>query len=303
MLIFNRIYQPLTSRPFLCNQSYMEYQPCELLRPYVSCYWVSDVRYMNAGGETVFVVPDTCMDIIVRVNHTKQVINGYLCGIQDYMFETQEQKSAEDISCFAVRFYFWGAHLFLDLDYGEIKNQSLPLNMLGREWDQLFERFFEVSSTQGRIGLMENFLLGRLNQIKLNHNLFNSFQYMLMHPGTSSIKDICDCSCISQRQMERLYQQHIGLSLKRVSNLVRYQKVWREMVTSCHFNVHDAVHRFGYTDQAHLLKEFKRFHGVTPTKAREIAYNSMSNSYNTTPGFFDKIQNIKPMEDIYNEDA
>jgi len=236
---------------------------------------VSDNRYINAGSETVFVVPDTCMDIIVRVNHTRQEIRGYLCGIQDHMFETQEKMSSEEVSTFAVRFHFWGAHLFVDLNYGEIRNQSLPLNELGREWNRLFERFLEVTSIPERMRLMEIFLLKRLNVIRVNHNLFNSIHHMLLHPGISTVKDICDSSCVSQRQMERLYQQNIGLSLKRVSNLVRYQNVWQEMLSTYHYDIHDMIHRYGYTDQAHLLKEFKRFHGVTPTKAREIAYNSI----------------------------
>ena len=38
----------------------------------------------------------------------------------------------------------------------------------------------------------------------------------------------------------------------------------------------DAVERFGYTDQSHLLREFKRFHGIPLTQARRIALGDVA---------------------------
>ena len=58
---------------------------------------------------------------------------------------------------------------------------------------------------------------------------------------------------------------------KKIASLVRYQNVWREIVTSESFNAQNAVYRYGYTDQAHLLKEFRRFHGTNPEGAKKIA--------------------------------
>ena len=85
------------------------------------------------------------------------------------------------------------------------------------------------------------------------------------------MKEICEYSCVSQRQMERLFLKEVGLPIKRIAGMVRYQNVWREMVSSKEFNIQDAVYRYGYTDQAHLLKEFRRFHGMAPEEARRIA--------------------------------
>lgn len=34
------------------------------------------------------IIPDTCVDVIVRVNHTKQKVTGYLCGLQDRPFSS-----------------------------------------------------------------------------------------------------------------------------------------------------------------------------------------------------------------------
>jgi len=273
MFTFDKIYQPLTARPFLSNQSYSEYQSCKALQPYIACYWV-DAEEKKKDGKAikeVLVIPDTCMDIIIRVNHTKQIINGYLCCIQDQPFLAASGESEDVVTCFAIRFYFWAVNLFFNLNFKNTCNQMIDLADIGCEWKTLFQPFFYLTTVKERITWVENFLLIKLSEIEINPNLFNSIQQILTASGRASVKDICNCSCVSQRQLERLFQQEIGLPLKRISRLVRYQNVWREMVLSEHFDIQDAVCRYHYTDQAHLLNEFKRFHGVSPEEARKIA--------------------------------
>jgi len=269
MLTFNQIYHPLTSRPFLANRMYMEYPPCKLLRPYIACFWTADGQ--APGHPEVLVIPDTCMDIIVRVNHTRQKIDGYLCGMQDRPFVAAAKEQQEKVTSFAIRFFFWSAHLFLNCNFNEIRNLKVPLKDLGAAWTALFEPFFYQTSLTERICLTEAFLMKRLNQVEINADLYNSIQHLLQNCGRSPVNDICAYSSVSQRQMERLYRQYVGLPPKRVSSLIRYQNVWHEMISSPVFNIQDAVARYGYTDQAHLLKDFKRFHGITPTEARRVA--------------------------------
>lgn len=272
MLSFHKRYHPLTSRPYLSNHTYTEHQPCEGLLPYIACYWTTD-RSIGAGQEKskVLVIPDTCMDVIIRINHTRQSLTGYLCSIQDEPFLSIEDENGDIVTCFAVRFHFWAAHLFLKLNFNETRNQLLELDEFDKGWRAVFESFFYRKTTKERINLIEEFLLKRIESPDLNANLFNSIRQLLHVPGQMSISDICAYSCVSQRQMERLFLQNIGLPPKRVYRLIRYQCVWNDMVRLSNFDIQDEVHRYGYSDQAHLLKEFKRFHGVTPTEARKIA--------------------------------
>lgn len=273
MLSFHNHYRPLTSRPYLSNHTYKEFKPCMKLRPYIACYWTAEGN-AGAGEGKVLVIPDTCMDVIIRVNHTRQSVTGYLCGIQDEPFLTAGSENADMVTCFAVRFHFWASHLFLKLNYNEARNHFIDLCDLGKEWQIVAESFFYLKSSAERIDQVEQFLLKQIEGPDLNADLFNSIQQMLYTPGRASIRDICAYSSISQRQMERLFLQNIGLSPKRLYCLLRYQRIWHDMVWSDSFDIQDEVHRYGYSDQSHLLKEFKRFHSVTPMEALEIARNS-----------------------------
>lgn len=274
MLDFHEKYHPITSRPFLSGELYTEYQPCGLLRPYLCCYWSADRCTGRGANREVLVIPDTCMDIIIYINHTKQTISGNLSSIQNEPFISVSREAADRVSVFAVRFYFWAAHLFLNLDFKDIRNQSLELTNLGSEWNGLFKPFFYFRSMEEKINWVERFLLKKLEDVNQNSNLFLSFQQIVSGNGGRTVRDICECSTISQRQMERQFLQTVGLPMKRIANLVRYQNVWKDMVMSKQFDIQDAVYRYGYTDQSHLLKEFKRFHGITPEEAKRIAYEN-----------------------------
>lgn len=63
--------------------------------------------------------------------------------------------------------------------------------------------------------------------------------------------------------MERLFHEYIGMTPKKLSNLVRYQCLWRDIVSQSHFNILDAVYKYGYTDSSHLKREFKRYHSMS----------------------------------------
>lgn len=272
MLRFSSIYHPLTSRPFLSDCSYQEYSSCEALRPYIACYWTTGV--VGDGEKEVLVIPDTCVDLIIDVDHERQMISGRLCGIQDQPYRSVRKDNGDKISCFAIRFYFWSASLFFSLDFKDARNHFIDLLDLGREWKVLFEPFFYLTETYGRIQWVEAFLCKKLDLVKWNPSLYNGIHQILTTSGKASVKEICAYSCVSQRQMERLFLREIGLPLKRVASLVRYQHVWKDMIFSRSFDIQDTVCRYGYTDQAHLLNEFKRFHGVAPGEARMIAYKN-----------------------------
>lgn len=268
------LYHPLTSRPFLSGPGYTEYSPCDILKPYIACFWGSSGPGISQTEQEVLVIPDTCVDVIIEMNHTTQKVTGRLCGIQDYPILVKQESGTDEVSSFAVRFYFWAVHLFLDLNLREIRNQSLYLEQVQPEWCSVFEPVLCLQSVYERISWMERFLIKQLRKDKQCSYLFNSISRILESSGRASVKEVCNYSCVSQRQLERLFSQEIGISIKRTARLVRYQNVWRDIVSQECFEIQDAVNRYGYTDQSHLLNEFKQYHGVSIGQAKRIAVNS-----------------------------
>lgn len=53
-------YHPITATPFRRDEEYREIEPCEVLAPYIRCFWGSERTYVpKAGcGQEQIVVPD-----------------------------------------------------------------------------------------------------------------------------------------------------------------------------------------------------------------------------------------------------
>lgn len=43
------------------------------------------------------------------------------------------------------------------------------------------------------------------------------------------------------------------------------------------FDLLNAVHKYGYTDQSHLLREFRKYHSMDIHRARTLAFQDVGN--------------------------
>ena len=84
---------------------------------------------------------------------------------------------------------------------------------------------------------------------------------LLYHRGTATISEWAHELFISSRQLERLLGEYWGMTPKKGSALVRYQALYQEICRGTLNNVQDAVARYDFADQAHLCREFRRYHG------------------------------------------
>ncbi|MGL5259727.1 MAG: helix-turn-helix domain-containing protein [Lachnospiraceae bacterium] len=113
--------------------------------------------------------------------------------------------------------------------------------------------------------------------MRVNQIVNDTVQNILINKGTLDISDVAWESFVSTRQLERLFQEYIGVSPKRLSNLIRYHFLWNDILYEAHFDVLNAVYKYGYTDQSHLLREFKRYHSMDIYSAKAIALKNVGN--------------------------
>lgn len=274
---FHKIYHPITAFPLAQDDSYMEFEPCRELKPYVRCFWGTNNIYrqkkMNPPRQEL-ITPDTCMDIIFTADFTNNRVEGNFYGIDDRTFEAHHNNNGGKIvSTFAVRFYAWSAVLFSEDSMKDTKNRFFDAGHHFAELKKKIEPLlFEVTDTKERIRITETYLLQRMQMRHSSLLVMDAVAQILASRGNIEIGSLAKNIHTSGRQLERVFGEYIGISPKKLASLVRYQYLWNDIVYRSDFHVQDAVHRYGYTDQAHLLKDFKRFHTMTISEARKHAY-------------------------------
>jgi AraC-type DNA-binding domain-containing proteins len=278
MFTLNNIYRPITAQPFLNDETYTEIQPCEALKPYICCFWGMPTPYLSISSIEIkdkLVIPDTCMDIIFNINTNENELNGLFAGISDTTFKDDAKNISSTISCFAIRFYCWAVPLFSD------EFMKHTLNTFA-EVDAYFKNF--THDLQGilignpfildRVAKVEQYLMKKLNLNKQNNNVMNAVYKVLKSKGTANISELAGFTLVSQRQLERLFLEYVGVSPKKLSGIVRYQYLWQDIFLDRNFNIQDDVFKYRYTDQSHLLNDFKKYHTLSPVDARMFAFKS-----------------------------
>jgi len=267
------LYHPLTAQA----ANFEGCMPCAVLKPFVANYWgTEDVSQEGMGFEPLLVVPDTCMDVIFTINHTTGVVSGELCGMGETAMVFPPLLTTEAVSTFAIRFYFWSIHFYSGFHLRNTAGNYNDADLYFKGWKSFFtEMLLSTFTLRERIEKANRFLLSKLDTTNYNHHVMNALYHIIKSRGVSSTKDACAYTCISQRQLERLFQEHIGTTVKKTTNLVRYQNLWHDIVYHEHFDVQDAVSRYGFCDQSHLINSFGKYHkNMTISEAKKFISRS-----------------------------
>jgi AraC-like DNA-binding protein len=250
------------------------YQPSADLAPYIACY-SSGVLNTNAERNTSFkIVPNGCMELIVHLKEQYcQLPAGK--GLQhtpDYMLiglfpKCYQITFDESVPIFSIRFKAEAISLLLGLQGSELLESYEDIDLLfDNTFRDLCYQIREENSMHQRIERTENFLLSLLSKRDTQANYVYQAASMIRNWQVSSMQELSQSVCISQRQLERKFKKDIGISPKHFLRLTRINKVIRILqLQESPIDLTSLAYFSGYYDQAHFIKDFKDITGQPPS--------------------------------------
>ena len=149
----------------------------------------------------------------------------------------------------------------------ELNDLTVPFTALtGNAGLVLMEQVQQLSDNIAAITAIESFLLSRLHQDTYDGQLIDTtLQQIYTEKGQSTIATLLKAIPVTERQLERKFRQHIGLSPKKFADIIRFQHFLKNL-RQCAATVSLSELSFtsGYYDQSHLNNSFKKFTGLTP---------------------------------------
>jgi AraC-like DNA-binding protein len=259
-----KLYFPLTAGNG--NHTYIEKSANAALAPYIRCYWYyEDI----AEDYDNLVIPDTCVDIIFSVGNEGSVTATF-CGANDQPYSRRVPASFSERKYFAVRFYVWSFCLFSGDALQHTRNVIIEAEyFLGHYVNEMKKILCIESKFDDFTALTEKLLTKQLNEKYQNPDFMNAVYHVLKNKGNLRIDELADQSFISKRHLERLFLSRMDLSPKQFADLIRYQNTWRGILLNK--DVKEMVFQLGYSDQSHLIRSFKKYHGITPCEAKQYA--------------------------------
>ncbi|MDX2135770.1 MAG: AraC family transcriptional regulator [Saprospiraceae bacterium] len=162
-----------------------------------------------------------------------------------------------------------GAYHFMRSSVQGLANCSLTLDSLGLNpyFTELQDRLWSVSTPDQAVALIQQHLYRYFDQkTKIGPGDFTPvLNFMLRHPAGLTVQALGKKFRCSDRWIEKQCVIQTGLSPKSWIRLIRFRAAANFWLKHPNTSWMALVARFGYTDQSHLIRDFREFTGNPPT--------------------------------------
>ena len=252
--------------------NYLTYLPSKELADYVKCYWTLDGP-SEIKPQKQRIIPDGCMEMIFHHGDLyKQYLDDETTLIQPRCFVFGQITSALEIeptgttSIFSVRFHPESFTPFSTLPLKAMENKAVPLDLLfGNEGLELEQAVLTAPTVEKRINLVEQFFKTKLEeQQTFDRTVRSTVETIMEIKGRISVGDLSEQMNTTRKQLERKFSNAVGLSPKQLIRIIRLQATLKVLLTKKEARLTMIAHQNNYYDQAHFIKDFKEFTGLTP---------------------------------------
>ncbi|GEP90398.1 transcriptional regulator, AraC family [Chitinophaga terrae (ex Kim and Jung 2007)] len=260
-----QLYNPVqpTVKQSADHVTYAELMPAPGLQQFIYCYW--QLRTTQALSEQFIyrVVADGCIDIYFELNNPR---DSYVMG---FCKKFTEFPLGNVFNYVGIRFLPTMFPQLFKINAKELSNRFEQLDNVIPSTADFISNHLGIEQTPAQIKeIFDRYFLDLLSKTSFNHDnrLYDAIHLILRHCGTIDIEQGLDTG-ISSRQLRRLFDYYVGDTAKTFSKVVRFQHILRAKPSTQSLRKNKLFFDAGYYDQAHFIKEFRNFYGVTPSKA------------------------------------
>ena len=252
---------------------YFEVKPRSILRSYVKCFWYMEKDYSSNSLLSEPILPDGCVDFVFQIEENKlymQTGNNFIRQPDSFVIGQQKKPitlTAKGKSITAgIRFLAYGAYPFLKIPISELGQPTIALNeLLGRNIVELAEKIQTLSMKQ-IFQEFEKFLELHLATFKVDIEPVRIATGIIFEQqGFTDIVKLALEINLSTRNLERKFDEVVGISPKSLARVVRFDQIKNQLVLNPQTSLTNLSFRYGYFDQAHFIHDFKLFTGKTPS--------------------------------------
>ena len=271
----------------------MQVLPSKELSPYIKHYLFLDNKETTIQKLRLF--SDGNMGVVFSLkNKLISDINNY--QIKNYLPDSflygqlnsfKDIYSDNEISLVIVVFQPNGINQLLQIPANEFQDFITSTDaVFGKKGASLEERLSEQNDNEEKVKLLNQFFKTLISKKSESNQLLinSSLDFVLAHKGYFSVKQLVNHTGYTERHLERKFKECIGLNPKRFGNVIRlhhFLKLLKHKTED--LNLTAICYDAGFSDQSHLIKEFKKQTGITPTEYLHTTGKLANNLLKTFP--------------------
>ena len=171
-----------------------------------------------------------------------------------------------NVDAFTIVFQPGGVSTLFSVPAEELTNDDFEGEaVLGRRLGELLRRLGDVSSFADRVRVADAYLCAKRPALESISGVTAAATKVLCSSGCVRVSDLAHRAGLGIRQFERRFRYEIGIPPKLYARIVRFEAALRRKATSPETQWIDIAHALGYHDQMHMVHDFNRLSGDSPT--------------------------------------
>jgi AraC-like DNA-binding protein len=171
-----------------------------------------------------------------------------------------------NIDAFTIVFQPGGLFTLFSVPAEELTNNDFEGEaVLGRGLGELLRQLGDVSSFADRAVVADAYLCANHHARDSISGISNAATRVLSSSGCVRVSDLAHNAGLGIRQFERRFRYEIGIPPKLYARIVRFEAALRRKAAAPAMLWTDIAHALGYHDQMHMVRDFNRLSGDSPT--------------------------------------
>jgi AraC-like DNA-binding protein len=242
------------------------YLPSGQLRPYIKSFLI----IASGQGADNRLLPDTSIVLAFRLKgnitdrsqgEAQNLPTSVITGLRK---SPRFLSYAEETACLLVIFKEGGAASIFREPLHQLFSKSLSLNEIvpASQLELIEEQLSEANDNKQRVGIVERFLISRLDERRADRMIAHAIQKIKLTSGKIKIKELVGEMAISLDPFEKRFRRVTGISPKQFADTVRFRNLISQFSST--ESLTELALEAGYFDQAHFIKDFRTFTGMSP---------------------------------------
>lgn len=168
--------------------------------------------------------------------------------------------------------YFRVGSVIAGAPLSDFENRVIALEDLwGLEARRLAEDLNAIQSESARIARLEAALIRRITSLRPTGTALDIPRvaaWIVSSGGRLTVERLAAAAGLSRQHFARVFHTNVGMPPKVYCQLARFQATLAHLQAGAEVEWAQVACEAGYTDQSHMIAEFRRFSGMTPEALR-----------------------------------
>jgi AraC-like DNA-binding protein len=254
---------------------FVRHYPAAPLASHVEMLWFASRETLPHSRERglpsgrVDIVIPLLQECVLRFDGVDALVANRLCGavISGAHDRFSVRGTSGPSSVIGVHFRPGGAAPFFSAPLGRLRNQTVLLEEVwGPVASELRERLQAAGQISRKFRILEEALLSRLSAAPpTDAMVMRVLRALAQDPSAARITDLQRAANCSPQPFIRRFQATVGLTPKRYARVLRFNALLSRLVRVGPRDWAQLAADGGYFDQSHLIHEFNRLSGLTPS--------------------------------------